>query len=991
MTLGSLSAQSFIGKLNPFPDGNNSVTQADTLKILAIMVSFQEDRDDATFGNGKFGSIYSADYGNSILDPLPHDKTYFENHLEFLHSYFSSVSKGNLTIQFNVLPDTFSVSKTMRNYSPPNNSNDFLPLGEFSKEAWSIASSLYPNIKYSDYDFFIIFHAGVGRDISLPGSLGNERDLPSVYLSDAALKSIFPNDLTGLPINRFGKYNTAIIPETESRELSSLTGKVLFEISINGLLAATVASHIGLPDLFNTETGLSAIGRFGLMDGQSIFAYNGTFPPEPSAWEKIYLGWAEPVELQPGDYDLSLAANLAASVLDTVILKVPINSSEYYLIENRARDVNNNGSTITYKIGNGVFRKIFPNDTTGFRSFDTDSLIGVVINVDEFDWALPGNGILIWHIDEKVIAENLAANTINNNKFKRGVDLEEADGIQDIGEKFLTIFGDEVIGEGTDEDFWFSGNEADLYKNRFSKSTRPNTNTNSGANSLITIKDFSAIGNVMRFKVAYGDSTLKPIFSSKLYFNEKVKELSVAYDGQFKYFNLLVDSSLKVYGNDTELRTISAFSNYKTPSIYFNNTLFTFGVLGDRLSSYLVSGSQNYFGQISNGINFTSAPIVRPSLTESIRIHIGTADGKIQTYSSGSLPQTNPSLISSALIDSTVSIVKLANNESQLAAIGKANATNGKSIFTFVNEFSHSFQSETPIDLILTQDGLNNYKAVVLTDENQFYIFSKAGLENNFKINTDYDITSFSLVDLKKDGNIYILFSNGEKLEARNFSGALADNYPFIEPDGDKFIFSPLAADIEGSENSELIAMTKKGKIYAFDGPSLRIINGFPISSGNTLSAFPILFAEREKPALALVDQNNQFSAWEVGPAFGIVYWLEKNGDNLNSSFVPAAENKFASNEFFPKSKAYNYPNPVYDGVTYIRYFVSEDSKVNIKIFDLAGDFVAEMSSDASGGMDNETVWDVSSIQSGVYIARIEAVSQSGKSESNTIKIAVVK
>ncbi len=49
-----------------------------------------------------------------------------------------------------------------------------------------------------------------------------------------------------------------------------------------------------MPDLFDAETGKSAIGRFGLMDGQSLFAFGGLFPPEPSAWEKVFLGWENP-------------------------------------------------------------------------------------------------------------------------------------------------------------------------------------------------------------------------------------------------------------------------------------------------------------------------------------------------------------------------------------------------------------------------------------------------------------------------------------------------------------------------------------------------------------------------------------------------------------------------------------------------------------------------------------------------------------------------
>src|SRR3990167_6551094 len=89
----SLSAQSFLTKINPY---SNSPSSLDTIRILAVMVNFQEDKDAATFGNGKFGTIYSKDYGTKILDPLPHSKEYFESHLLFVKNYFSKVSTGEL-------------------------------------------------------------------------------------------------------------------------------------------------------------------------------------------------------------------------------------------------------------------------------------------------------------------------------------------------------------------------------------------------------------------------------------------------------------------------------------------------------------------------------------------------------------------------------------------------------------------------------------------------------------------------------------------------------------------------------------------------------------------------------------------------------------------------------------------------------------------------------------------------------------------------------
>ena len=178
--------------------------------------------------------------------------------------------------------------------------------------------------------------------------------------------------------------------------------------------------------------------------------------------------------------------------------------------------------------------------------------------------------------------------------------------------------------------------------------------------------------------------------------------------------------------------------------------------------------------------------------------------------------------------------------------------------------------------------------------------------------------------------------------------------------------------------------------LYAYDGGSGRIIDGFPISF-STSDVNPVLFEFNNQLCIAAIDNNTSIKAWYISSFASEKYWSEKFGNPQNTSFIDAAENRNRINEFFPSGRAYNYPNPVYDGETFIRYYVSEDSKISIKIFDLAGDYVAELNDDARGGMDNESTWSVADIQSGVYLARIEATSTSGKSEYAIIKIAVVK
>src|SRR5439155_24203063 len=90
----------------------------------------------------------------------------------------------------------------------------------------------------------------------------------------------------------------------------------------------------------------SGIGRFGLMDGQAIFSWSGIFPPEPSAWEKYALGWIDPLIASSADAVYNFPAVGFPDRPDTAY-KLLISGKEYFLVENRNRDANNDGSTVT--------------------------------------------------------------------------------------------------------------------------------------------------------------------------------------------------------------------------------------------------------------------------------------------------------------------------------------------------------------------------------------------------------------------------------------------------------------------------------------------------------------------------------------------------------------------------------------------------------------------------------------------------------------------
>ncbi|NJD22326.1 MAG: T9SS type A sorting domain-containing protein [Melioribacter sp.] len=984
--LGSLSAQAFVKPYNSGFNPDRSELSNDTLKILAIMVDFQEDKYDATIGTGKFGSHFTQDYRDTILDPLPHNANYFSDHLLFAKNYYQKVSRGKLNLSYKVLPDVITVSKTMRDYVPAYQSRDFTPIANFASEVWKLADEKYSDIKFSDYNLFIIFHAGVSSGLDL-GTFSIDRNLPSLYLGLNTFKKVYGNQFTGIP-TRSGKIvNSIILPETESREQTAIDNSIfLQQITINGELVNNIGNYLGLPDLYDTETGLSAIGRFGLMDGQAISANNGMFPPEPSAWEKMFLGWEQPTKLSINNSHPSITARLTALVQDTTLLKIPINSSEYFLVENRQQDANKDRVKITYKKNGETFNTIIQPDTSGLYSITPDKIDGgVVIDVDEFDAAVPGNGIVIWHIDEKIINEKIAENKINSDPNARGVYVEEADGIFDIGKRFNTIFGI-AIGEGTNEDFWYAGNKAKLFKNRFAQDTKPNTKSTNGSNSLITMENFTAISNKMSFSINYGSTNLNLVSSSNLNLTSGQKYLSAAVFAGKNYVYVTDDKTTYVYDYfGKELSRLTNFSSTAPAVIDLNGQNRFIGTDGNIVK---LRGGTEADIQLSSPI---SAAALIDQNGNNAKAYVGTSDGTL--YVSNNLADGFSNFnftVASKIINEPIKHISAAPNYYSYIT---------QNYFVDANQLQIHL-SNPSMKLISTQSRDLNPISIVLTEKNGFDIIANSKLQKSFVVNSSVSINNFSVADLFNDGQNYILLTNGNSIDAYNLEGVMAKNFPFKIKTGENFVGAPLAVDLNKQGYASVIAVTDAGNIFAVNPSTGNLVEGFPISSGAKSSTASVILSEElptmgplpsYKPVLILLDDTNKLYVWNIAPIQGKTFWSGEFGSALNSSFVSAPSLTQQVTDFFPLSKAYNWPNPVYGSSTNIRYYVSEDSDVRIKIVDLAGELVAELNNKARGGFDNETVWDVSKIQSGVYYAYLEVTGSNGNLANKIIKIAVVK
>ncbi|MBA4407565.1 hypothetical protein C0389_09845 [bacterium] len=1002
--LGSLSAQSFVGKISHDSYLNSkSAVNLGTLRILAVMVEFQEDRYDATTGTGKFGSHYTKIYGDTILDPLPHNANYFSDHLLFAKNYFRKVSKGKLDLTYTVLPEVITVSKTMREYSPEYQSKDFSPLGKLSEEAWKLTDQKFSNIKFSDYDLFVIFHAGVSNGLD-DGIFSIDRNLPSLYLGTASLKNIFGNQFNGFPTKSGNITNSMILPETESYEILLIDNTTyLQELTINGAIVANVASHLGVPDLFNAETGRSAIGRFGLMDGQAINANNGMFPPEPSAWEKIYLGWEEPKLISTDIRNVSLSTRVNSLLTDTTLIKIPITSSEYYLLENRQQDAKKDNVILTYRRNDSTFTKEVFKDTSGLYIIIPDSIKGggVVIDVDEFDAAVPGNGIVIWHIDEKIINEKINDNSINANMNMKGVDVEEADGIQDIGQLFSSVFGPS-IGEGSREDFWYKGNPSKFYKNSFSPTTKPNSNSNSGANSLITLDNFSGISNKMSFNLSFGEGNIKLVTSKNLNLSQSKKIITSNGFASANFLYVIDNSNLNKYdllGN--LVKTIPNFSDIQPVVLKYNSTEYVIGGKGTLLNIYWKNSQEEKLKILDCTRTITAIGADASTNTPNVLVALWIPNSKAYMITLDILLKADVFTTSAyGIVEIYDKILNFGIGNSFYTMLGQSEYQEYQNYSPGDHKFLQLKSTDYWLKSVLTRDSQGNYLSVVLQKNNKFMTIKRGIIQSTFDVKSAVPINSFAVADLFNDGQNYILLANGNSLEAYNFNGITAKNFPFTIPAGEKFTGTPLAIDINRDGFSDVIAFTDKGNIYAINPVTGKILDSFPLTTGIQSITSPILFGEElptmgplptYKPYLAVLDPANHLYVWNLAPTQGKSFWSGEFGDALNSSFVVASSSSQVQTEFFPIEKCYNWPNPVYGNSTNIRYYVSEDATVTIKIFDLAGELVAELNTQASGGTDNETVWDVSKIQSGIYYSNITINGDSGKSANKIIKIAVIK
>jgi len=502
-------------------DGSAELRQArlagraapETLRAVALMCDFADSLLYGRYGlvPGVFPPPRQSDFYYAA-----HDSVFFAHQMADVQAYFRAASNGRFTFACDIVGAVANLSQPMSWYGDhPQEGEQPVLL------ARDVVAILDAQVDFSRYDTVIILHAGAGEETDILDN--SPEQIYSTYLSPEDFEAAARDTIIAQPYLPTDDFDEAsdpvriehvlILPETEFQDpfgafagyFGSL-GVYCFEVGLRlGMLSLSDFTPSGSPDS-------QGVGEFDLM-GYGLFVGAGFIPCQPSAFNKLLMGWIEPYRVEPGAMGTYRLDPSGPSPGDSLAARVEIGGQEYWLLEYRLQDPD----------GNGIFT--FAGDLNGNNVpdfYDADSALGNGVPTGFFDpatdqrewlagaeWdffmsensARPpgikgaGSGVYIWHVDEGVIRDVIGAETnlFNADPARKSVDLEEADGIQDLDSRQPSPFF-----LGGDFDSFRAENSAE-----FGPATVPDTRSAGGAWTGVVMDRFSNV--VVDSAVTVGD------------------------------------------------------------------------------------------------------------------------------------------------------------------------------------------------------------------------------------------------------------------------------------------------------------------------------------------------------------------------------------------------------------------------------------------------------------------------------------------------------
>lgn len=896
--------------------------------VLAVRVSFPKEVPDepTTTGDGRF-DLRSPDEAGYTLpyDLPPHDRRYFEAHLRALGQYWYAASGRRLVLSFDLYPKEDTASYIMPRplvwYGSGREDEATARLVRLFKDAVAALDSA-EDVNFSKFRSIIVFHAGVGRET------GRYNDIPSAYLT--------PED--------FAKYGPAVVGGDTLRE-----GMILPEmadtsgiVGLNGLLAKVFGYSLGLPELSDAEDGLPAMGGWSLMDVgwlnpvrvvQDTTAW-GFVPCLPSAWELMRLGWLEPLEVVRDTTIWVCAAHISEPPEGAVrAVKVPVGPGEYFLIENRKA----HRPHVELSQGNNVW-----------------------VKVDNYDAFVPGSGVLIWHVDERTISEKPEG--INDDPLHRGIDLEEADGDEAIGNPHRR----KGIWGGSDDPFFLGG------KTRFGPETKPSSKSNEGWDTGIEIEVLDPPRDLMRVRVSFGRNF--PRWPKE---TSEDLTLSAPLPMAYEIFILgrrnlymfgLIDSSISLPSEPWGMPAAGDLDGDGRMEVTFADS--------SGKVWWPVSGTWN---SVSVGFRPTAGPIVTYRGGD-VEVVVG-GEGKVAFVRPGGE-------------------VKLREVEGRTLGMASGKGlglicATDEGLFSIGERLRELWSGRTeelsgPVVGDLDVDGREEIALAFGGKVLAFKVLQDTVfLMQGFPVSVGENLRGLCMGDIDGDGVPELVASGEGRVYAWYGTGARVEGFPIapLSWDGAGEVSVPVLADVDGDGVAEVIFSAENVGVYAFEGDG-GPVRGFPV---------PVLEGKLSAPFVGDIDgdgwvevgaiSGGKVYLWRTKGVRGGAEWPVLGGDLDRAGYLPSKGVSPGGREEL-LSGTYLYPNPT-RGRAVLRFKLGRHSRVKVQVLDGMGRLVKEREEEMDGGV-REVPLDLSGLPPGLYLVRVNARS-GGEVKEEFVKMGVVR
>jgi M6 family metalloprotease-like protein len=948
----------------------------DTIRVAAIRVEFLEDTTSLTTGNGRFnlesfGFLCDTTYDTTVtgtdtlVDTLisrslsydpPHDLTYFNHLMEFLHNYYYKVSYGQLWIEWQVLPPTgdsgYSLPHEIKYYGDLDN----FVLGFFKLLRDAVEVADY-DADFSNFDQIVIFHAGSGWQTDYSGN--SPYDL--IVAQGSGLHEVF------------GSY---LIADGDTIDSGLLMPETSFQDSIASYLQGTLCHEfghsLGLMDLYDISYETLGMGGWALM-GTGNWNANGLVPPRPCVYNRIKLGFERTHLIDRAATSLPIKWAGSMDSITPRVYKIPVNKDEYFLTENRYAYVDPD-----------TFRYVIPCttnlDSNGFRVWKDN----VLVNVDDYESSLPcdynSGGLAIWHIDERKIAETEEFNMINVG-FPKGIDLEEADGIQDFEKDIYKIYNINAAFYGTPLDVF----SREGFNYEFSPTTDPSTHDNFGNWTGITVSNISSPDTIMYFDISF----YRNIANFPKKFEGKMDVISPQNVDSTIYLGDMWGGVYRINPDDTLFRmakladSVYEDSTYTSPLITDitgkgNLEIFDMTIKGKvflyDISSDIILDSFSVEGDIYGS---ASAADILPGGGKEILFGTSASELHLLRWNGDSLLEADgfPLYVGDWLVATPLVIggyIYVLPADGTLLKVSTAG-----DIIWRRGEENVSYSTSSPVAGDIDRDGVK--EILCAAGSKAIFAVDTAGeVEWKKDLPAKTFISTPALGDIDGDGYLDVVFADSSNIFALNRNGSLLDNFPIKIHLSRQTQSSIILSDVSGDSLLDIVFGSPDGGVLAYDGDGEKVV-GFPFATGKRSYSTPLTFDMNGdgRSELFIGSDEGWLYGWETdgyyrGDGWNTIYFNNDHQSVFPDSLLPDIfdeEEELAIEEF------YIYPSPVRGGdEAFIRFNLSASAEnVVIRVYSLSGRLITEKRVRGFFGPNDVKIdQEFAGIANGIYIATID-------------------